>query len=298
MEIEVLGADSLGVRSMCIRAVGKEGSVVIDPGAALGPYRFGLPPSPAEERRLEETRKAIERAVSLSDAVVVSHYHYDHHSPERPLFHSKKTFLKDPENSINKSQRERAAYLISLLDEWDVKYDVADGRDNLQVGDLSLSFSPPMPHGPQGTRLGYVIMTAVTEGNTTVVHTSDIEGLLPEEGIRWIEERKPDIIFADGPPTYLLGHRFSSRNLGIAVETMKALVENTGAVLVLDHHLLRDLGYRKRMNGLFEAGKNGGKRVITMAGFSGMEEDLLEARRKELWKEKGKGRKGGKGGGG
>jgi len=48
----------------------------------------------------------------------------------------------------------------------------------------------------------------------------------------------------------------------------------------LDHHLLRDLEYRKKFHEVYEAG---GDRIKTFAEYLGMENNLLEARRKELW---------------
>ena len=56
----ILAADSLGVRSLAT----KVGDFVIDPGAALGPKRYGLPPHPLEQEALNRALERIERALA------------------------------------------------------------------------------------------------------------------------------------------------------------------------------------------------------------------------------------------
>lgn len=47
MHIQILGAESLGVRGLsCVVEV--KGKIVIDPGLALGYQRYRLPPHPAQ----------------------------------------------------------------------------------------------------------------------------------------------------------------------------------------------------------------------------------------------------------
>ena len=56
MKIIPLAFDSLGVRSMAT-GVETDLRIIIDPGAALGPSRYNLPPSKIELQRLEELSK-------------------------------------------------------------------------------------------------------------------------------------------------------------------------------------------------------------------------------------------------
>ncbi|MFP3976176.1 MAG: hypothetical protein ACLFVK_08145 [Dehalococcoidia bacterium] len=46
MQVEILGAESLGVRGLCCVVRTKDRKVVIDPGVALGFSRQGLMPPP------------------------------------------------------------------------------------------------------------------------------------------------------------------------------------------------------------------------------------------------------------
>ena len=79
MQIEILGTESLGVRSLCCTVMTKERKVVIDPGVALGFRRHGLLPHPVQGAALGRTRRLIEKALEGATDVVISHYHGDHH---------------------------------------------------------------------------------------------------------------------------------------------------------------------------------------------------------------------------
>ncbi len=59
----------------------------------------------------------------------------------------------------------------------------------------------------------------------------------------------------------------------------RILNETAVETLVVDHHLLRDLKWREKIARIFETGKE----VKTAAEFLGLENDMLEARRKELF---------------
>jgi predicted metallo-beta-lactamase superfamily hydrolase len=51
--------------------------------------------------------------------------------------------------------------------------------------------------------------------------------------------------------------------------------------LVLDHHAVRQLEYRSKLTSVWED-----ERVMTAAEYLGQDNNLLEARRQELWKDK------------
>jgi predicted metallo-beta-lactamase superfamily hydrolase len=66
MQVEILGAESLGVRGLCCVVRTKDRKVVIDPGVALGFRRHGLMPHPVQVIASERTRRLIKEA--LEDA--------------------------------------------------------------------------------------------------------------------------------------------------------------------------------------------------------------------------------------
>ena len=59
------------------------------------------------------------------------------------------------------------------------------------------------------------------------------------------------------------------------------VAENDIGVLV--YHVIKDLNWRESIRELFPAAEEKGLEIISAAEFRGFKNDLLEARRKELW---------------
>jgi predicted metallo-beta-lactamase superfamily hydrolase len=279
MRIKPLAADSLGTRSMATYVETGDLKILIDPGVALGPRRYGLPPHPLELQRLEEHWETIKRYASRCDLLVVTHYHYDHHDPEEPgVYEGKEVLIKHPTSKINYSQKRRAAYFIQQLSDLPERLEYCDGRE-FTYGETRLRFSDPVFHGTS-SKLGYVVEVSVREGEETFLFTSDVQGPSLDDQVTFIMKENPNIIFADGPMTYMLGYRYSAKSLEKSVENLEAILRQTRVErLIIDHHLLRDLDWRDRIARVFGTGKE----VLTAAEFLGREPELLEARRKELY---------------
>ncbi|MCD6542464.1 MAG: MBL fold metallo-hydrolase [Thermoplasmata archaeon] len=278
MKFIPISSDSLGVRSLSVYVETKDVKMIIDPSAALGPSRYGLPPHPLEIEALEKTKKEIEKIARDCDLFVISHYHYDHYDPDATFFEGKKVFAKDIEKNINASQKERGRDFKERFEE---KCELIYCDDSVhRIGSTEIRFSPPFFHGPAKVRLGYVIMTTVDDGDRRILHASDVQGPVTEEAKDYIIDQNPDILVIDGPPTLFLGWKFSKKNLEDASRNMVEIIENTKAEIILDHHLLRDLKYKEHFE---EPYKVGGKRIKTFAEYLGKENNMLEAHRKELW---------------
>ncbi len=288
IKVRPLGFESFGVRSMATLIETPDVTVLVDPGVSIPPKRYGLPPADEEWEALEEVREEIQRAADRADVITISHYHYDHHTPflereyeacdeetAKELYSDRLVLLKDPEENINPNQMRRAKALTSRLEEEGVEYEVADER-SFEFGDTRLEFSPPFPHGPEGTSLGYVLCLRVRTENATVLHASDVQGPVYRPALEWIVEDRPDLVLISGPPTYLLGFRFSKENLEKASDHLLEMSDRVGQV-ILDHHLLRDKKYRDRLSDVYESSN-----VVTAAEAVGEEERLLEAHRDEL----------------
>ncbi|MDK2464732.1 MAG: MBL fold metallo-hydrolase, partial [Candidatus Korarchaeota archaeon] len=78
MLVRPLAFDSMGVRSMATYVETRDVSLLIDPGVALAPRRFGLPPHDVERERLRSLARVIEEHARRARILVVTHYHYDH----------------------------------------------------------------------------------------------------------------------------------------------------------------------------------------------------------------------------
>lgn len=142
-----------------------------------------------------------------------------------------------------------------------------------------------MPHGPEGTRLGYVIFTTIKAEGLTLVHASDAQGPIARAAVEYISKASPDLLIISGPPTYL-GERGGDAERAIwgLSEVVKNMPERSTAIV--DHHLLRDLSYRRVLERVAEASgaRERGIRVITAAEYMGLPVSQLEAMRRELWK--------------
>lgn len=82
----------------------------------------------------------------------------------------------------------------------------------------------------------------------------------------------------------MLGYRYSMKSLRASVKNIiKVLRETKVEKFIVDHHLLRDLEWRKRMSDIFETAEKLDKEILTAAEYLGLENDMLEARRRELY---------------
>ena len=278
-----LAFDSFGVRSMATFVETDDLKVLIDPGVALAPIRYGLEPHPLEWQRLDESWEAIKHYAEDADVLVVTHYHYDHHDPASPeLYKNKTVFIKHPTQNINRSQEERAALFLEAIKGKPKNLEVADGK-NFQLGKTFINFSKAVCHGTN-PRLGYVTEVSIRSNSEKFLYTSDVEGPSLEDQIGFILAEKPDVLFVDGPMTYMLGYRYSYKSLEVSNNNLvKAIKETNLNTLVLDHHFLRDLDYKARIKPIYEAAEKRGVKVVTAAEFCGRKIEMLEALRRELY---------------
>jgi len=280
LEIKPLAFDSLGVRSMATFISTPDVNIIIDPSASLAPLRYGLPPHELEVKELQNSIEVIKNYISFSDVVVITHYHYDHHDPGKliplELLTSKELLVKDPDNMINVSQRIRASKFLRSVKEVGANIKIADSRE-FKYGKTLITVSRPQQHG-NNDKLGYVLMVLIRYEGYSVIFTSDIEGFLNDYSMKFIEGA--DVAIVDGPPTYLINNAYSEDEIRSCVENL-AILSKKVSKLVIDHHMLRDLNYRNVFNIIKDLS---GVNVITAAEFLGLEPNLLEARRRELYR--------------
>ena len=275
MRIEILGAESLGVRSLCCVLEIKDRKVVIDPGVALGFRRHGLLPHPIQVAASERVRRAIGKALENATDVVISHYHGDHiplvdanpyqlsadsviESLTYPRFWTKGT------EDLSLNQVHRAEALAKKLNR---PLPVSEG-----MSDGPLSFSSAIPHGERGMRGGSVMMTRVEEDGAVFVHASDIQ-MLSDAAIKQILAWQPNIVLASGPPIHLPGVTLKKQESALRRTLQLAKEVDT---LILDHHLMRS---KEGEQWLDHVSSLTGHKVICVADFMGCRRNLLEAER-------------------
>lgn len=282
-----LGFDSFGVRSMATYIETDDVKLIIDPGVSLAPLRYGLEPHPIELQRMDEVWSDIEKYSSESDILIVTHYHYDHHDPDKPEIYSGKiVIIKNPNENINFSQRRRAAYFLERIKGFPSRILIAEGN-SFRFGDTMLSFSNAVFHGTN-SKLGFVVEVSVKSGGEVFLYTSDVEGPSIEDQVKFVLEEKPNILFVDGPMTYMLGYRYSRMSLNLSIENLIRILNlNCVEKMVLDHHLLRDLNFREYISRVYEVAKDFNCSIVTAAEFCGRSIEMLEAHRRDLYEKYG-----------
>ncbi|MCE4617241.1 MAG: hypothetical protein F7C32_01475 [Desulfurococcales archaeon] len=283
-KIEFLACDSMGVRAFSF-TVDMDGYVIhVDPGASLAPRRYGLPPHILEIEELEKRLELIRDKLSGANSVFISHYHFDHYlrGEDAVLYKNKILYVKDPRKNINFSQRKRSYALFKYDNVKDLaaEINIADSSQYILPNGAKLEFSPPVWHGEKGTKLGYVIMMKLEYEGYRLVYTSDVQGPMVEETLDIITKWKPHTLIVGGPPVYLAGYKTKTESVKKGLENLALLASQPQLKeMIIDHHLLRSIEYREMM----PPERRDGLRPVTCAEYSGVQPNLLEARRRELW---------------
>lgn len=285
MKIIPLAFESLGTRSMATFVETRDCRILIDPGVALGPWRYGLEPHKIELERKSQHWGEIKSYSENSEILIITHYHYDHYNPgETEIYRGKTVLIKHPEKNINFSQKKRSKYFLSQIGRFSSEIRRSDGQ-TFEFGNTVITFSQPVYHGTD-SKLGYVVEVVLKDGKDAFLHTSDVEGPSLTSQVSFIVEQEPDTIFCDGPMTYMLENHYSQESLQKSIKNIMEIMDKTQVKkLILDHHLLRDLDWKERVKELFPVAEEKGVELISAAEFRGLKNDLLEARRRELWKQ-------------
>lgn len=294
LSVGPLAFESFGVRSMATYVETNDVKSILDPGSALGP-RFRLNPHEREYEALYKSREAILYAAEDVDLLTISHYHFDHFvpnfenwryiwsSPEmaEELYTDRLILAKDISKNINTSQRKRGYMFRKKNLDHANEIRVADGRE-FEFGSTKLRFSEPLYHGPEGTKLGFVLILTVETPNCTLVHAPDVQGPMYKESLNYILSQSPDLLIVGGPPTYL-SFKLDEEDLLNAERSLIKLAEKVPK-LIVDHHLLRTTKYPEFLAPIKEVAEKSGHKILTASELIGKKPQLLEARRKEFHK--------------
>ena len=293
IDITPLAAESLGTRSLCTRVVTPDIDILFDPSAALA-KRYSLEPHPDEYLALKKSLDTIVKVAAESEVLSVSHYHYDHVRPgfenqiynlsirneRQEMFSGKIVLTKDNRENINPSQRRRGFYFEKDVKEVAKKIEWADDR-TFRFNETKVMYSPPLPHGPSDSRLGYVLSTVVETSGNRFMFAPDVQGPIVQDTLQYILQVAPDLLIVGGPPIYL--SRFTDNERETARNSLIVLASAI-PTLVVDHHLMRGNSWKDWISPVLSAAEKAGNQVLTMAEVSGAENMLLEAERVERYK--------------
>jgi len=146
MKLDFLWSDSMGAKSASTWVETEDTSVLIDPGAAEMQPSFPMSDEKKSDLR-GEARSTINGKGVVSDHMVITHYHYDHHFlPDfagfdfEKMFSDSEIWVKDPNKWINKSQWGRSRKFIKSLCE------TVGGEDfeDLKISPEDDSFKDPV----------------------------------------------------------------------------------------------------------------------------------------------------------
>jgi len=278
MEIQILSAESLGVRGLCCYVKTQQRHILIDPGLALGYMRHKRLPHPLQVAFAERVRRRIIELWQKATDIIFSHFHGDHvplvdanpyqlhASLVAGLNRNARIWRK---NLVHLSPHE-AVREASLRAALDLRF--LDGEG---VRHGPLWFSCAVPHGDPDLTDESVMMTLVEEGGR-FLHAPDIQ-LLHNETVSKILERQPDILLAGGPPLYL--SRLTQEQIERAWQNALRLAQGVDC-FILDHHLQRSTEGIHWMDRLSTAT---GKQVFCAADYMGERRTLMEAERESLY---------------
>lgn len=288
--MKLIGFDSLGTRSMATVVEVNGVKIFIDPGVSYAPKRYGLPPHPIELEFFEKHLDEIHDEIQDSSYIVISHYHRDHYlyrAGEEVYYKGKVLFVKNPTKDINASQKIRAYRLLKKMGVEEIAKEVriADSQRYFLDNGVVLEFSSPVPHGQTGTRLGYVVMTYIKSDDISILHASDVQGPMNLLAKKFIKEKDPNILVISGPPTYMEGNMVEDKDIREALNNICEIITSTKNLntIIYDHHLLRDLNYRKKIEDVIKLARENNVKLITAAEYLGKPVRQLEALRRKLW---------------
>ncbi len=279
MSLEIIGAESLGVRSLCCLVTLPHRRIVIDPGVSLGYVRYGLLPHPLQVAVGRKVRERISAALAKATDVVFSHFHGDHvpllaANPYQLSFRALPSSFprlhcwSKSGDGLSADMSKRFHDLADLMGE---NLQIAEGRS-----EGPLSFSTAVPHGAPKSNLGTVMMTRVEIDNQIFLHASDIQ-LLDDQTVDKIIDWRPDILLAAGPPLYL--NRLNNTERDKAWNNAQRLAQQID-VVILDHHLMRS---EEGATWLDTLTQTVGKKVYCAADYMDRPRQLLEANRVQLY---------------
>ena len=293
-----LGGESLGVRSLAALVETPDLRILLDAGASLA-MRSRTLPHPQEYKELERTRNRIREAARVADYVSISHYHFDHYTATwkdvdavwtwssydvaQEIYGGKIVLAKEYRSGINPSQRERGYIFGKMAKDFVKEIVYVDGK-RIQVGDTTLSFSGPMPHGEEGTQLGYVLITSINQGSESILHCSDVQGPISTETRDFILASKPTTLILSGPPLYLSGFKVDPPSVRRGIRNLEKLARVV-PVTIVDHHLLRSIEGLATLGKLKGIAEKSGNSLKTNAEYLNRENTLLEAERMRIYEE-------------
>ena len=195
------------------------------------------------------------------------------------MFESRKVFAKDNRENINASQKRRGSFFQREMKEVATELQWADGK-TFTFGETTVKYSQALPHGPQGTRFGYVLATTISTPDATILFAPDVQGPVVDSTLAYLLSTEADLLIVGGPPIYI--DSFHSTYSRDALTSLRSLAAVTPK-LIVDHHLMRSPQWSAWLRPVATEAEKHNKQVLTMAELAGEENNALESQRRKLY---------------
>ncbi|RLE55066.1 MAG: MBL fold metallo-hydrolase [Candidatus Methanomethylicota archaeon] len=166
---------------------------------------------------------------------------------------------------------------IPEVDFKNVKLRFAENRE-VKFGNTTIRLTKLLLLGIEYSKLGWVYGVIIEYKDTKVMHTSDVNGPIIEDYADLIVKENPDILFLDGPPTYILGYTMNVTNFKRAVENAIRIIESSDRLklVIYDHHLPREPKYMERTQEVWMKGEKAGIKILTAAEYLGEKPTVIQ----------------------
>jgi hypothetical protein len=187
----------------------------------------------------------------------------------------KELFRKGLKWFKNRVERWRAVKLIPEFEFKDVQVRFPEASE-FRFGRTKLRFTPPLFHGIEFSRVGWVFATVIERGGKKLIHSSDLDGPIIEDYADWIIRENPAVLILDGPMTYMFGYTLTRTTLNRTIANLIRILKDSDVELVIyDHHLPREPKFRERTQEVWDVAKRCKKRITTAAEFLGKKPVVL-----------------------
>ena len=297
IHLQYLASESQGVRALALKVITDDISILLDPACALGPIPNFPTPHPFEYVALQQSTQRILASCSDARLLAISHYHHDHYKPQernweylwsdptifQQIFQGKMVFAKHPTDNIGSNQRARAREFQQHLSKVNGSFVPSDGR-RFSFGNTKIQFSPPLPHGSLGTRLGSIIGVSIQDQDGCFCCCPDVQGPTVPETVEWVLAQEPQLLTLGGPPLFLPPPKFTVEQQGDFFRNIEQLAASVRKI-VIDHHLFRHITGIETFHALKGKLKKLGCTLVNFAEQNAVRGNFLEAWRPRLYSE-------------
>lgn len=177
---------------------------------------------------------------------------------------------------LNRVEKWKTYRRVPEISFGDTRIIFSEGR-TFSFGNTRIRFTPPLFHGIEYSRVGWVYSVIIEEGGQKLLYSSDLNGPIIEDYADMIIEESPDILILDGPMTYMLGYTLNLINFRRVLENVKRiLVETSIKTIIYDHHLPREPRFKERTRELYLIAEREDKKLMTAAEYLGKKPVVLE----------------------